>query len=1056
MENHLTKRDKGGPIAWMAGHSVAANLMMVVLLVGGFIWGMHIKQEVFPAFDLDRVTISVPYPGASPEEVEQGIILVVEEAVQSLDGVDEITSKASEGVGVITVEVTTGGDLEKLAQDIQSEVDRITSFPEEAEEPRVGVASHRRQVISVALYGDQNERVLRDKAEEVRDRLLQDPRITQVDLSAVRDLEISIEVPQANLRTYNLTLQEVARRIREASVELPGGGIKTEGGEILVRMNERRDYGREFARIPIITSNAGTVVRLEDIATIIDGFEDVDQYATYNGKPVVMIDVYRVGDQTPITVADAVLEYVQVLRNTLPPGIEVTTLSDFSEIYRQRLDLLLRNGYLGLILVLLLLGLFLEPRLAFWVTMGIPISFLGSLWFLPVLGISINMMSMFAFIVALGIVVDDAIVVGENVYKYRQEGHPFLKSAIMGTREVARPVIFSILTNIVTFLPLCFVPGIPGKIFFAIPVVVITTIAISLIESLFVLPAHLGHLRDRNGRGLMGWFQRLQQHFSKGFLRLINIAYGPFLGLAMRNRYVVLSMGIAILILTLAWVKSGRMGMILFPRIESDFALATAVLPYGSSVKRTEAVQTRLIKAAEKIAEENGDGKLVKGILAEIGSGRYVGGSSGGHTSQVRVYLTPPDVRPMHTGEFIKLWRRQVGRIPGVENISLKSYAGGPGSRAALTIELSHRDLSLLETASKDLASSLSFFPSAKDIDDGFQPGKQQIDFKVLPEGGSLGLQAREVARQVRNAYYGAEVARQQRGRNEIKVMVRLPEKERVSEYGLEELMLRTPGGREVALREVVDMKRGRAYTSINRRNGRRVVTVKADVDPIKEAGQIVESLKGDVLPQLAERYSGLRYDFVGRRADMADSMKTLGMGLILAMMGVYGLLAIPFRSYIQPAIIMSSIPFGIVGAVLGHILMGYNLSVMSFFGIVALTGVVVNDSLVLIDFTNRERKKGLTPMAALRSAGIRRFRPIMLTSLTTFGALVPMIFETSRQARFLIPMAISLGFGVLFATFITLLLVPSFYLVVEDLRHLAGVEDEAYMDFPEEAEQTI
>ena len=364
------------------------------------------------------------------------------------------------------------------------------------------------------------------------------------------------------------------------------------------------------------------------------------------------------------------------------------------------------------------------------------------------------------------------------------------------------------------------------------------------------------------------------------------------------------------------------------------------------------------------------------------------------------------------------------------------------GTKPPTWIELSHRDLSLLETASKDLASSLSFFPSAKDIDDGFQPGKQQIDFKVLPEGGSLGLQAREVARQVRNAYYGAEVARQQRGRNEIKVMVRLPEKERVSEYGLEELMLRTPGGREVALREVVDMKRGRAYTSINRRNGRRVVTVKADVDPIKEAGQIVESLKSDVLPQLAERYSGLRYDFVGRRADMADSMKTLGMGLILAMMGVYGLLAIPFRSYIQPAIIMSSIPFGIVGAVLGHILMGYNLSVMSFFGIVALTGVVVNDSLVLIDFTNRERKKGLTPMAALRSAGIRRFRPIMLTSLTTFGALVPMIFETSRQARFLIPMAISLGFGVLFVTVIALLLVPSLYLIVEDIRQFSGIKE--------------
>ncbi|MGD9318628.1 MAG: efflux RND transporter permease subunit [Desulfobacteraceae bacterium] len=1043
MEKDLTAKDKKGPIAWMAGHSVAANLLMVVLLVGGTIWGMHIKQEVFPEFDLDHVNVVVPYPGASPEEVEQGIILVIEEAVQALDGVREISSRAREGVGTLDVEVLTGGDLEKLAQDIQSEVDRITSFPEEAEEPQVTVATRRRQVISIALYGDQSERVLRDKAEEVRDLLLQDPRITQVDLSGARDLEISIEVPQKNLRTYNLTVEEVARRVREASVELPGGGMKTPGGEVLVRMKERRDYGKEFARIPIITSNVGTEVRVEDIGTIIDGFEDTDHIATYNGKPAVMIDVYRVGAQTPIRVADAVREHVKELRHTLPPGIEVTTLRDFSELYRQRLDLLLRNGYLGLALVLILLGLFLEPRLAFWVTMGIPISFLGSLWFLPALGVSINMMSMFAFIVALGIVVDDAIVVGENVFKYRKDGFPFLKSAIMGAREVSQPVTFSILTNIVTFMPLLFVPGIPGKIFRAIPIVVIITISISLIESLFVLPAHLGHQRDRTGRGLMGWLQRLQQHFSDGFSRMIKRVYGPFLVLVLRNRYVTVSLGISILILTFAYVKSGRMGITLFERIESDFGLATAVLPYGSSVKRTGEVQNILLKAAAEIAEENGGSKLVEGMFAEIGgSGRYLSGTPGGHASQVRVYLTPPDQRPVRTEDFIKLWRKRVGAIPGVDTLSFKSYAGGPGGRAALTIELSHRDLKVLEMASKDLASSLSFFPSVKDIDDGFQPGKQQVDFKVLSEGRSLGLRAQEVAKQVRHAFYGAEVLRQQRGRNEVKVMVRLPEKERISEYGLEELMLRTPGGREVALREVVEMKRGRAYTVINRRDGRRVVTVTADVDPIGEVSQVVGSLRSDVLAQLVARYPGLQYEFVGRQADMAESMKSLGIGLILAMMGVYALLAIPFRSYIQPAIIMSSIPFGIVGAVVGHMIMGYNLSVMSLFGIVALTGVVVNDSLVLIDFTNRERRKGRTPIESLRAAGIRRFRPIVLTSLTTFGALVPMIFETSRQARFLIPMAVSLGFGVLFSTVVTLLLVPSLYRIVEDLRELAGARE--------------
>lgn len=1045
MKTEKKEDHKRGPIAWMAGHSVAANLLMLVLLVGGVIWAMQIKKELFPDFTLDTVTVTVAYPGASPEEVEQGIILAVEEAVQGLDGVDEVTSTARESTGVVTVEMLMGADLQKLAQDIESEVDRITSFPEEAEEPQVEIVTRRRQVISLVLYGDQDDRVLREKAEEIRDRLLQDPGITQVDLSAVRDLEISIEVPQENLRAYNLTLEEVANRVRQASVELPGGGIDTEGGEVLVRMKERRDYGTEFAQIPIITSDDGTDLRIEDIATVIDGFEDTDHYATYNGKPAVMIDVYRVGDQTPVQVADVVLKYTEELKTTLPPGLQVDTLNDFSDVYRQRLDLLTRNGYLGLTLVFLLLGLFLEPRLAFWVTMGIPISFLGSLLFLPSLGISINMMSMFAFIVALGIVVDDAIVVGENIYKYRSQGDPFMKAAVQGAREVAQPVTFSILTNIVTFMPLYFVPGIAGKIFNCIPVVVITVFVISLIESLFVLPAHLGHQRERQGRGLMAWLTRGQEKFSKWFSRMVETVYGPVLGLTLRNRYLTLCIGLAILMLTAAYVLSGRMGMSLFERIESDFAQATAILPYGSAVEKTEAVQDILVKAAQEIAQENGGDRLVKGIYAEIGASTG-GGVSGGHTSQVRVFLTSPEDRPMQTGEFVQVWRESVGELPGLESLAFRSDVGGPGSGAAMTVELSHRDLDVLEAGSADLAGAFACFPKVKDIDDGFQPGKQQVDFTIRPEGRALGLTAREVANQVRHAFYGAEVLRQQRGRNEVTVMVRLPERERVSEYHLEELILRTPSGQEVPFQEAVDLKRGRAYTNIDRRAGRRVVTVTADIDPPSQAGRVLASIKSETLPDLVTRYTGLQYGFEGRQADMAESMESLAMGLVLAMLVVYSLLAIPFRSYTQPAIVMSSIPFGIIGAVLGHMIMGYSLSVMSLFGMVALAGVVVNDSLVLVDFANRERRQGLSVRAALVSAGIRRFRPILLTSLTTFGGLMPIIFETSRQARHLIPMALSLGFGVLFATFITLLLVPSLYLIVEDLHQWVGAKDTSEM----------
>ncbi|QTA89297.1 Acriflavin resistance protein [Desulfonema magnum] len=1021
------KEKERGPVAWMAGNSVASNLLMLVLLVGGLILGTQIKQEVFPEFDSDRISVTVSYPGASPEEIEQGIILAIEEAIQGLEGIDEITSAAREGSATVTVEALTGADMQKLANDIQSEVDRISSFPEEAEDPEVSVAMRRRDVISLVIYGDQDERVLRETAETARDELLRNENITQVELAGIRDLEISIEVPQEKLRAYHLTLEEVAQRVKAASVELAGGGIKTRSGEVLVRMKERRDYGREFARIPIITGKDGSQTLLEDIAVITDGFEDTGRYATYNSKRAVMIEVYRVGDQSPLEVADAVKTYLEELQGKLPPGIETGILKDKSDIYRQRLDLMLRNGYMGLSLVFILLGLFLEIRLAFWVAMGIPISFMGSLLFLPLLGISINMISMFAFIIALGIVVDDAVIVGENIYSYRQQGNSFSKAAIAGVQEVSMPVTFSILTNVVAFMPLWFIPGHMGKIFKSIPAVVITVFLISLIESVFILPAHLGHQRERGKKGLTGWLFRVQARFSNGFTRMIHRYYSPFLKQILKNRYLVLSIGMTALILILALVKSGRMGMTLFPRVESDFSQATLVLPYGSPVEKTEAVTKILTDAARQVAEENGENSLVQGIFAEIGN-------SGEHTARVRAYLTPPKIRPMSTGEVTRLWRKQAGVIVGPESLTFRSDSGGPGSGASLSLELSHRDINVLEAASTELAEALSQFPNVKDVEDGFLPGKQQMNFKIRPEGQALGLTAQSVARQVRYSFYGKQAIRQQRGKNEVTVMVRLPRAERSSEHHLEELILRTPSGAEVPLRQVVDTKRTRAYTEINRRTGRRVITAEADVNPPEKANEILAELKSGILPELTHKYTGLEYSFQGKQADIRDSMSSLVKGLLLAMLCIYAMLAIPFRSYVQPAIVMTSIPFGIVGAVLGHLIMGYSLSVMSMFGVVALSGVVVNDSLVLIELANRRKQEGLSAHDAVHSAGIQRFRPILLTTFTTFGGLAPMIFETSRQAKFMIPMALSLGYGVLFATGITLVLVPSLYMVLEDI----------------------
>jgi multidrug efflux pump subunit AcrB len=1035
MSNDLQPRQRG-PIAWMAGNSVASNLVMLMCLVGGFLALLNVKQEVFPDIQPDIVTVTVPYPGASPEEVEEGVLTSIEEAVRSLDGVDEVTSVAREGSGTVNVEALLGADLQKLSQDVQNEVDRITTFPDEAEEPEVRIATRRRPVLSLLLAGEVQPTVLRALGEQARDILLQDPSITQVDLTGVPDLEIAVEISEQQLRRYGLTLREVAARIRSASIDLPAGGLDTASGEILVRVKERRDYGREFARIPIITTAQGAVVRLGEIATIDDGFEDTDRYTLLNGKPAVELEVYRVGDQTPLDVSAAVHEHMDEIHQTLPPGVIVEIQRDRSTYYRQRVELLLKNGAIGLALVLVVLGLFLEARLAFWVMMGIPISFLGSFLILPSTGVTVNMISLFAYIVALGIVVDDAIVVGENIYHYHQEGMPFHQAAVRGAREVAMPVTFSILTNVVAFMPMLFIPGVTGKIFMMIPAVVITVFVISLVESLFVLPAHLAHQKDRRRYGLAAKFHNAQQRFSRAFTNWVKNRYGPFLEFCLHHRLVTVSIAVALLLASIAYAASGRMGFQLFPVVESDRSEATVVLPYGAPVEKTQAVLDRIEAGAKEVLAESGRPELVQSITTDVGRG-------GSHTGRVRVELAEADLRSeiMSTSEFTRRWRQAVGEIEGVEFMKFAADSGGPGSRGRpVEVQLSHRDIDVLRDASQELASEVETYPRVKDVDDGFQPGKRQLDFQLTPAGKALGLTAAEVARQARAALYGAEALRQQRGRSEIKVMVRLPQEDRSTEQTARDLMIATPAGTYVPLREVATMERGRAYTTIDRRNGRRVVTVSADVTPRARAGEVLGDLQSTELKDLTTKYPGLTYSFEGAQADIAESMGSLKVMFAVALLAIYAMLAIPFRSYAQPLIVMVSIPFGIVGAFVGHLIMGYSLAIPSMFGIVALAGVVVNDSLVLVDFANRRRREdGMNYHDSITAAGIQRFRPVVLTTLTTFGGLAPMIFETSRQARFLIPMALSLGFGILFATAITLILVPTLYMSIEDITREAA-----------------
>ena len=1015
----------------MARNSVAANLLMCVFLVGGCISFRGITQEFFPSILQDTVTVSVAYPGASPDEVEEGIILAVEEAVRGLEGVKEVTSKASEGLASVTAEIIESADAMKVYQDIQSEVDRVRTMPEDAEEPRVTLDLRRRMVLSVVLWGDAREKSIRALAEDVRERFLRHPDITQVQLNGTRPLEISIEVPSENLRRHDLSLQDVANRLKVASLDLPGGSIKTSQGEILVRVTERKNWGEEFAETPIISTPDGGEVLLGDIANVVDGFEDQDRRSRYNGLPAVRIEVYRVGKQTPTKVHKAVEQVLDEIRPDMPKGMHAKIRMSFADIYQQRAGLLLKNGCVGLCLVLILLGCFLELRLAFWVMMGIPVSFLGALLFMPVVGLSINMLTMFAFILALGIVVDDAIVVGENIYHYHQAGDDFMTAAVKGTREVAMPIAFSILTNVVAFLPMMFLSGMMGKILWMLPVVVVLAFLVSWIECLFVLPAHIAHQKERKRSGVFKKIHDFQQAFSRGFIGWVKKSYAPFLDGALSRRYLVISISICILALTFGYIKSGRMGFSMFTTVESDYAYGSCMLPYGTPVEKTEAVIEHMEAAAKRTAEKLGHPELIEGIYADIGR-------PASHMASTRIYLPGADVREeldVSTLKFVDAWRKEVGTVPGVKLIRLEADRGGPGHGSGLNVELKHDKVEILERAAEELAAEVEAFPLVRDADTGFQRGNPQIDFELTTAGKSAGLTAMNVARQLRASYWGVEVLRQQRGRDELKIKVRLPEEERVSEYDLHDLVIRTPGGGEMPAREAVRYTRGRAYTVINRRNGKRTMSVTADVRPKSKAGQVMEKLNADTMPALMNKYPGLSYSYEGGEADRRESFASLSVSLPLALFGIYALLAIPFRSYVQPLIVMISIPFGIVGAVLGHLIMGYELTMIGIIGIVALSGVVVNDSLVFIDFANRRRKEHDSAHDAVVSAGIQRFRPILLTTLTTFFGLLPMIFETSRQARFLIPMAISLGYGLLFATMITLLLVPCLYMVVEDAR---------------------
>jgi len=1034
-EYRLPRHLARGPIAWMACNPVAANLLMLILMVGGMMMAARVTKDIFPEFTLNIVTVSVSYLGATPQEMEKSVTLAIEQAVENIEGIKETSAVISSGFANVRVELEDNIDGNVALQEIKAEIDRITTFPQESETPVVSLMSTKRGVLTLLLTGSDDMLVLNYWANIIRDELSQAPQISQVELEGIRDSEIHVEISQDNLRRYGLKLSDVALAISVSALDQGGGTLKTSGGDILMRMNERRDYAAEFSNIAIRTNADGSRLLLDDIATISEGFEDIHSWAEFNGQAAVMISVFKTEDQAPATVVNAAMSIVEKFNASLPGNLNLDVRNNSAKIYQEREELLKSNAIMGVVLVFLCLALFLRPSLAFWVSLGIPVSILGSFWFFAPFNLTVNIISMFAFIVTLGIVVDDAIVVGENVSAWQERGvHP-LEAAVRGVKEVSSPVIFSILTNMLTFLPILFVPGVMGTIWSALPLVVIAVFTCSLLESLFVLPAHLAHAlkKGKNSENIIEklafvqYLLKKQEKFSKGFMYFVEYRFGPFLNKVLDHRYITLTISVAILLCTAAYVKSGRMGFDLMPRTESDFAFAEAALPAGAPDSEVERVKMQLLNAAQKIIAENGGKELSTGIYTR------------GHDTSItmRVFLVESDERPISTTEFTTKWRNEVGIIAGVENLFMQADSGGPGSGKALTVRLSHRNTDTLNIAAQDVGNILNTYAGVGDIDTGISQTKRQFDLKLLPIAEQLGFTAREVASQVRAAFEGTIALRQQREHDEVTVRVLLPKEERKKIATFEDLILRSPSGQEVLLRDIVQVNDTRADSVIRHTNGRRTASVSASVTPSSATGLMMETVQTTIMPDVLARYPGLAWEFGGRQTDMRDSANTMIYGLLMALLGIYALLAIPFRSYTQPLIIMMAIPFGVVGAIAGHVIMGYSLSVISLFGIVALSGVVVNDSLVLIDFANTRLKEGLTPYFSIRQAAIQRFRPILLTTLTTFVGLMPIMFETSRQARMMIPVALSLGFGILFATAICLLIVPSLYLALDDIKKL-------------------
>ena len=1070
-------------VAWAIRQTPAMNTFMVALLAVGIFSGFMLRREEFPRFELEIVLVTVPYPGASPEEVEQGICQKIEEAVRSVEGVKKVTSVAMEGSGSVIVELQSDvPNVQKVLNEIDSEVQRIPSFPDLAEEPEVQQLTMRNPAINVgvvmtASQASDSEWQLREVTEQVRDELLMISEISVATIQGEKAYQVDVEIPEATLRKYGLTLTEVARQIRLRNLELPGGKIRDRSQEYLLRGKNKHVTGVEIAKIPIVTKRNSVALTVADLGSVSDGFEDKTSISRISGQPGMAITIEASAREDLLGMTQAVRDYVAT--KDLPPGFSFRLWGDASVYVKDRLELLKRNGAQGLVLVFFVLALFLELRLAFWVALGIPVAVLGACAVLWQFDQTLNMLSMFAFLIALGIVVDDAIVIGENIYAHRLLGKSFPQAALDGTVEVIPSVATSIATTIFAFATMFFVSGIMGKFFAVLPLAVIAMLVISLVESTLILPCHLAHsstgdsptltsralrLRRRSRRMitrevvaplliviafvadqflfpfrcLLSWSTKLNQATVWLLEAVITKLYSPTLRFCLRNPAITCATAVAILVGSLSLVVSGAVPWIVFPKLDSPIIQGRIVFPDGTPSDVTDAATKRMVAAIERVDEEHsGERGFVQVTHRLVGqvTAQSPGGAAdrteGGHAGTITVELSENSERDLTSDQIVELWRKETGEIPGVETLSFGSVAKGPGG-TPIEFKLLGRatDMASLEAAVELTKQRLAEFPGVFDISDDSRPGKWEIQLAIKDDAHTLGIPLDRLARTVRAAYYGEEVMRLQRGRHEVKLMVRYPESERRSLANFDDIRIDDGDQLQRPITEIADVKVKRGYSEINRIDQRRSITITADVDESRaNASRVVAELKRSFMPELMTKYPLLKVRWEGQYEQTVESMQSLFIALGVAMLATFVLLTLEFTSYALPLIVMAVIPFGMIGAVWGHAFMGLPLTLFSVLGLVALTGVVVNDSIVLVDFINvRIRSGEMTLEQAVLESGCRRFRPVVLTSLTTVAGLLPILVETSFQAQILIPMATSLCFGLLLSTFLVLLLVPTFY----------------------------